>query len=83
MNMQLNHKQVEELKKLCYWIVETEIDDFVELLMEKYPEEQDYIAECARTENWESLNKYAWNNPDELDNEYAIAIRFLKNMGAI
>jgi hypothetical protein len=76
----LDEQNRKDLEGLCEWIFQTEAEDFVEQLCEQYPDDADYIRECLQEGNWESIDKYAWNNPDKPGHVYALATRLWVNL---
>lgn len=68
------------LTAMCEYTFEHEFEDYVEQLCEIFPEDVDYINECQREGNIESLDKYAWNGSREVPHIYAHAVVVYKNI---
>ena len=69
-----------DLESLTNYIFEHEFEDYVEQLCEIFPDDVDYINECVREGNIDSLDKYAWNGTKDVPHVYAVAARIFKNM---
>jgi len=69
-----------DLESLTNYIFQHEFEDYIDCLCETFPEDVDYILECQREGNVDSLDKYAWNGAKEVPHIYAVAARIYKNM---
>jgi len=70
----MDAKTRKALNSLLNYTFEHEFEDYVDRLCETFPDDADYIRECVRTGNMESLDKYAWNGDKEVPSVYADAV---------
>jgi hypothetical protein len=67
-------KGTKALESVLNYIFEHELEDYINYLCEMFPDDVDYIVECQREGNIESLDKYAWNGTKKVPHVYADAV---------
>jgi len=73
--LELTPEQMKDLDEVLTYLFEHEAEDFVNTLREQFPDDEDYIMECVQEDNWESIDKYAWNGTEDIPHIYAPAVR--------
>jgi hypothetical protein len=78
----MTDKCKQDLELVLDFLFEHEFEDYVDRLIETFPEDKEYIRECVQTGNISSLDKYAWNGTREVPSIYANAVRIYKEVFA-
>lgn len=71
---------MKSIEEVLNYIFEHEFEDYVEFLKQEFPDDTDFIEECEKEGNIESLDKYAWNGTKEVQHIYASAVRAYRTL---
>jgi len=71
---------MKSIEEVLNYIFEHEYEDYIEFLKQEFPDDADYIDECNREGNVDSLDKYAWNSDKELQHIYANAVKAYRSL---